>query len=202
MDYILEKPLVEDEVHAGAVYVYHNVWDDIPEIIDEIEEEAKNPDSGLFFDKAVTVSGHWDGARQNLLMPITESAKRGNELAAKIHNRFGMTLDRALQGYAKKFETNYTFHEYYSLLKYRGSKKEHYDAHFDGGTTSGRSISAVFYLNDDYEGGEIEFVHYGVKIKPKSGSLILFPSNYAYAHIAHEVTKGTKYAIVTWVHDH
>jgi predicted 2-oxoglutarate/Fe(II)-dependent dioxygenase YbiX len=202
MDFILEKPLIEDEVHAGAIHVYHNVWDDIPELIDSVEKEAKNPDSGLFFDKAMTVGGQWDGPRQNLIMPISECGRRGNQLAARVHNRFGMTLDRALQGYSKKFDAPYTFHEFYSLLKYRGANEEHYDAHFDGTTQSGRSISAVFYLNDDYEGGEVEFVNYGVKIKPKAGSLILFPSNYAYSHIAHKVTKGTKYAIVTWVHDH
>jgi predicted 2-oxoglutarate/Fe(II)-dependent dioxygenase YbiX len=31
--------------------------------------------------------------------------------------------------------------------------------------------------------------------------LILFPSNYAYSHIAHPVTSGTKYAMVTWIRD-
>ena len=33
------------------------------------------------------------------------------------------------------------------------------------------------------------------------GMVILFPSNYAYRHIAHPVTSGTKYAIVTWIKD-
>jgi predicted 2-oxoglutarate/Fe(II)-dependent dioxygenase YbiX len=59
----------------------------------------------------------------------------------------------------------------------------------------------VLYLNDDYLGGEIEFPHYDVKIKPEAGTLVLFPSNYAYRHIAHEVTSGIKYALVTWIHD-
>jgi hypothetical protein len=31
--------------------------------------------------------------------------------------------------------------------------------------------------------------------------LILFPSNYAYSHIAHPITNGTKYAMVTWIKD-
>jgi predicted 2-oxoglutarate/Fe(II)-dependent dioxygenase YbiX len=57
------------------------------------------------------------------------------------------------------------------------------------------------YLNDDYEGGEVEFVNFGIKIKPQPGMLLLFPSTYPYAHIAHPVTSGVKYAIVTWIHD-
>ena len=91
------------------------------------------------------------------------------------------------------------WHEDYSMLKY--SEGEEYKQHFDGLTQSGRSISAIVYLNNDYEGGEIEFHHFGVKIKPQPGMLILFPSNFAYSHIAHPITKGTKYALVTWLKD-
>lgn len=201
MEYILGAPLVPDEVVAGAIHIYNNVWTDTDEVIAAVEEEAVKTDSGLFFDKAMTMGNDWTGPRRNLIMGITGAARRGNVLAQEIHNRYGITLDRALTGYAKKFETTYTFHEDYGLLKYRGEQKEHYDAHYDGGTDTGRSISAVFYLNDDYEGGEIEFIHYGIKIKPGAGTLVLFPSNYPYSHIAHEVTDGIKYAIVTWIHD-
>jgi predicted 2-oxoglutarate/Fe(II)-dependent dioxygenase YbiX len=85
------------------------------------------------------------------------------------------------------------------MLRYRGGQE--YKAHFDGTTGSGRSVSAIVYLNNDYEGGHVEFTNFGVKIKPEPGMLLLFPSNYAYTHIAHPVTDGTKYAIVTWLHD-
>ena len=78
---------------------------------------------------------------------------------------------------------------------------QEYKAHADGGTATKRSISPILYLNDDYEGGELEFVNFGLKLKPKPGMLVLFPSNYPYRHIAHPVTDGTKYAIVTWLHD-
>lgn len=201
MEYILEPALEPNEVIAGAIHVYKKVWEDTDEVIKAIEKEVSDPSSGLYFDKALTMDQSWTGPRRNLICHVSHAARRGNGLATQIHNRYGLTLDRALTGYAKKFNTPFTFHEDYGLLKYRGEEKDHYDAHHDGNTDTGRSISAVFYLNDNYQGGEIEFVHYGVKIKPEAGSLILFPSNYAYSHIAHEVTKGIKYAIVTWVHD-
>lgn len=201
MEYILGPALKPTQIVGGAIYIYENLWDDTEQIIKDVEKEASTQDSGMFFDRAMTMGNDWTGPRQNLIMGLSYAARRGNELAIEIHNRYGTLLDRALIGYAKQFDTKYTFHEDYGLLKYRGENKEHYDAHYDGGTETGRSISAVFYLNDDYEGGEIEFVHYGVKIKPKKATLVLFPSNYAYAHIAHEVTKGIKYAIVTWIHD-
>jgi len=31
--------------------------------------------------------------------------------------------------------------------------------------------------------------------------LIIFPSNYAYRHVAHPILSGTKYAMATWVTD-
>jgi predicted 2-oxoglutarate/Fe(II)-dependent dioxygenase YbiX len=64
-----------------------------------------------------------------------------------------------------------------------------------------RCVSALCYLNDDYEGGELEFTNFNVKIKPLPGMLILFPSNYAYRHVAHPIKSGTKYSLVTWIRD-
>ena len=61
-----------------------------------------------------------------------------------------------------------------------------------------RQMSMVAYLNDEYEGGELEFINFDLKIKPQKGSVILFPSAFPYAHIAHPVDIGTKYAMVTW----
>jgi predicted 2-oxoglutarate/Fe(II)-dependent dioxygenase YbiX len=43
-------------------------------------------------------------------------------------------------------------------------------------------ISGVLYLNDDYEGGELEFPNYGLSIKPEAGSMIIFPSTHPYIH--------------------
>jgi hypothetical protein len=57
------------------------------------------------------------------------------------------------------------------------------------------SISMVFYLNDDYEGGEIEFPNQQIKIKPEAGSLIIFPSYQPYIHDPKPVLSGTKYMI-------
>jgi predicted 2-oxoglutarate/Fe(II)-dependent dioxygenase YbiX len=91
------------------------------------------------------------------------------------------------------------WHEDYSALKY--SEGEEYRAHYDGHTATGRSISALVYLNSNFDGGELEFVNFGIKIKPQPGMLILFPSNFAYQHIAHPIVSGTKYSLVTWIKD-
>ena len=52
------------------------------------------------------------------------------------------------------------------------------DAHIDDGNSISNMIySSVIYPNDNYIGGEINFVNLGIKIKPIAKSIILFPSN-------------------------
>jgi hypothetical protein len=61
------------------------------------------------------------------------------------------------------------------------------------------SISLVFYLNSNYEGGEINFPNQNISLKPESGSIIIFPSTSPYYHDPKPVTKGIKYMIpVFW----
>jgi len=60
-----------------------------------------------------------------------------------------------------------------------------------------RDITAVFYLNDDYEGGEINFEFFNLKLKPKQNDLLIYPTTFQYQHSVNEV-KGNRYAIVFW----
>jgi len=86
-----------------------------------------------------------------------------------------------------------------SLLRYKPG--QYYDWHADANPhkesdSFERTISVVLYLNDDFEGGGTEFVD---KVrKPKAGQALIFPSNWCFFHSAQPVTKGTKYAMVTW----
>lgn len=84
------------------------------------------------------------------------------------------------------------------LLKY--GVAGHLPAHQDQGISS-RVLSSVMYLNDDYSGGEIEFINSGVKIKPEAGSIIFFPSNFLYVHEVHPITDGFRYSMPHWYHN-
>lgn len=202
---IQPNPIEPDEVVAGCIAIYKNIWSDSKEIIQTIEDVTNDPTSGLFFKQAVTLGDIEQNkissqSRTNSDLYLSEQAHK-NEEFRKIHNRFYETIFAASRAYKKlmNIEEEIYFIEGFNLLKYKGGQE--YTAHYDGSTSSGRSISPILYLNDDYEGGELEFVNFNLKIKPKAGTLYLFPSNYPYRHIAHPVTNGTKYAIVTWLHD-
>jgi predicted 2-oxoglutarate/Fe(II)-dependent dioxygenase YbiX len=62
-----------------------------------------------------------------------------------------------------------------------------------------RDVSFLFYLNDQYGGGELEFYDLGLTIKPKKGMMIAFPSYKEFAHKVHPVTWGHRYSLVSWI---
>ena len=62
-----------------------------------------------------------------------------------------------------------------------------------------RDISIVGYLNEDFEGGETFFDRQNLKVKPQSGSVLVFPSYYTHPHQSLPVLKGKKYSFTTWL---
>ncbi len=192
-----------DAVLGGCIEIFEQAWPINPKTtIDMVEKECSNPNSGLFWQKAPTFGGGaYQNHRTNLMLDLTYSAEIGNNHTAQlIHNMYHTMILSASNSHAKRYGINEPFfHEGYQMLKYSGGQE--YVAHYDGGTDTARCLTAICYLNDDYVGGELEFPNFKIKIKPEPGMLIVFPSNYAYSHIAHPVTEGTKYAIVTWIRD-
>jgi len=190
-----------DTTLGGCIDIFQGAWPSPLETIQLIENETLNPDSGIAWSRATTIEKGLDqDSRTNYHLGITAAAKDyGNAVAQNIHNQMYLLLLASTIPYAQKNGVEEMYHEPYNMLRYRGGQE--YKAHSDGLTGTGRSISSILYLNNDFDGGEIEFVNFGIKIKPEPGMLILFPSNYAYSHIAHPVYDGTKYAIVTWIKD-
>lgn len=112
-------------------------------------------------------------------------------------------LDDTMEHYSKQLypfaEKNIKSREHtMHLLRYDSSG--HLPAHQDQGVSS-RILSVLLYLNDDYDGGEIEFRHSGIKFKPEAGSVLFFPSNFLYVHEVYPVTKGPRYALPNWYHN-
>jgi hypothetical protein len=54
-------------------------------------------------------------------------------------------------------------------------------------------IAGLFYLNDDYEGGELYFPEQGIQFKPKRGAAYFFPGDMNYIHGVTEITSGIRY---------
>lgn len=204
----LKKDLIEPtEIVGGAIAIFKNFYKDSDKITEEIEKIVLNNDHGIKFEKAreyntVTLQDTDQSiAQRDCMNLIINRYYLKNTFFMELGKKIQSNLWYALASYFKTLDIKlklYSF-EPIALLKYSGGQK--HGKHYDGPTSSKRGVSAILYLNDNYEGGEIEFPYHNIKIKPEAGMLLLFPPNYAYAHIAHPVTSGTKYAFVTWIHD-
>lgn len=71
------------------------------------------------------------------------------------------------------------------------------DGVFDG---KKRSFVAGIFTNDDYEGGELIFSDQGVELKPKAGTLVMFPGFYT-NHGVNEILSGLRVNILIFFYD-
>ncbi len=67
----------------------------------------------------------------------------------------------------------------------------------DLGHKDSNHLAGWVYLNNDYDGGEVSFVHQGLSIKPNSGDLVLFPGNIHYWYNV-EAANGSRYIMPLW----
>lgn len=126
---------------------------------------------------------------------LPEDQKRGSSYA--VHQLLNDTLNPLLDVYSSMYSApHWKINEGWQLLKY--GSDNYFVNHYDDSKQYPRTMSMSFYLNDDYEGGEIEFSRFDLKIKPNANQAIFFPSNYVYNHTVHPVTSGTRYAVVGW----
>ena len=87
----------------------------------------------------------------------------------------------------------------------------HYKPHIDGESiwmtprgekiwkkSTNRDLSIIYYLNNDFEGGDFIFPELKIRVRPEPGMMVCFPSNHHYSHGVEPVTKGKRYSIVSW----
>ena len=60
----------------------------------------------------------------------------------------------------------------------------------------GNTVTASNVLNDQFEGGSVNFKTWDIKIFPKPGSALFYPSNYIGAHEVDKVTSGVRWVFL------
>jgi predicted 2-oxoglutarate/Fe(II)-dependent dioxygenase YbiX len=141
-----------------------------------------------------------------------ENLEVRNTLWYSITEEMDKKLEQAVAGcfrehVAPKYNCQFKSYEPVQFLGYPVGG--HYKGHNDGEQFNletrqwekvmDRDVSFLFYLNDQYGGGELEFYDLGLTIKPKKGMMIAFPSYKDFAHKVHPVTWGHRYTLVSWV---
>jgi hypothetical protein len=198
--------MIREELCPGIVS-YKNVTGDSLEFIQYIENLVyKNK---LMWHQASQSDGaEGDGsvvkksARDCFAMSLPSYDKNPEfKNEENVYTQVSTKIDERLLPTVNDYRSLYAAHHWnisegWQLLKY--GKDNHFVKHYDDSKQYPRTVSMSYYLNDDYEGGEIEFPNFNLKIKPSADQVIMFPSNYVYTHTVHPVVSGTRYAIVGW----
>ena len=113
-----------------------------------------------------------------------------------LHQEIYEKLKYCVDDYASYWGINVTYYEAFNFVKYEG-EGSHFNIHADHGPAYNCTVSAVIYINDDYEGGELKFPRMdNLTYKPAVGDIVLCPSNYIYEHASLPIKSGTKYCVV------
>ena len=183
---------------APGVVVFENVFSNSLDYIKRIQEEniSWRP-AEVLVNQDEYQSGTDTKARDTdfIMLPHHEAEDTGTlaEFTKEFHNNLKPCLDQYMATYFAKIEK----FENPQLLRY--GKGQQFHDHIDDHPFFTRRISLTYYLNDDYEGGDVEFSRYGLRFKAKKGDLLIFPSNFMYNHKVHPVTDGLRYVVVQWM---
>jgi len=189
------KPLV-----FNGISIYRNAIQNSKDIIEATE---------------YSLSSNWKEATvMNADGSITESSVRTNELmflpyineinenetdasilvSFELHKAFKPCIADFCAKFTIDVDVNVS--TAYQILRY--GESEYYIPHLDDGKNARRRVSAIGYLNDDYEGGELWFPNLNFNYHPTAGDIVVFPSGAPYTHEAKPVKQGIKYSVVNW----
>ena len=127
------------------------------------------------------------------------------EVTQKIRNKIseitGMPIDNMEQLHIVKYEVG---GEYKIHQDFFHPNTDYYDNEMSKGGQ--RTLSALIYLNDDFEGGATDFPTWKKTITPEKNKLVIWKNvkdngelEYDSLHSGLPVTKGVKYIGIIWI---
>jgi hypothetical protein len=210
----LEKEILEEKV-----YYYTDVIKNPEELIKELEQISE------WGEWAACSGKHYVYGTDKTIIPSSGTLFDGAAVNDKIYNIINDAFQAVARDYAEA-QGNLDDPKLFPAMpvkKYMAGTSM--GAHYDQQEGDERlKYSLVMYLNDDYEGGEISFTirdpngvitggtpdpdlelspkdSYTFAVKPKAGSVIIFPPSPPYHHTAHLVKSGFKYMVPQhWIH--
>ena len=169
------------------------------------------PESTLFLEKVYEAGLPWEAAKvgsydgpvvntntrdtDSLLLPDFSDPQ--NSLIHSFSKSFREAIDQPLRQYFSEYGNVAQTFARTSMLRYGAG--QFFTDHIDDSQFNHRRLSMTYYIDEGYEGGEIEFPRFNLRVKAKKHQLLLFPSNYVYNHRVHPVTSGVRHVLVQWV---
>ena len=184
---MITNPSEKDEIYLANVAKIGNSIENIEYLENVLSEE----DHAVLLDY-VKNADSWE--EQPWLARTISSNNLPKEIFKMLDQIFQISYKKSTDVYNVAINP---FHES-ALHIVKFVKGFHLKPHVDTLSAEGNHIASVYYINDDYAGGEIEFPDHNLKIKPKSNSLIIFPGNENYVHSVHEIIDNDRYSSAMW----
>jgi hypothetical protein len=200
------KKIIKKRTLAPGIVVYSDVIENYEDLIVEIEKGvSKNLE---LWSPALSVINGVDVEEKKVRDTdsmyieyqdhiVTSSIHEYYEFKAKLSNAFLLGFKDLELDYKNEYKIGTDWHDFYGILKYGPGQKV--VDHIDDSQKNHRRISTVYYLNDNYTGGEVVFPRFDITYKPVANELLVFPSTYVYNHSVLPVVEGTRYAVVSWL---
>jgi len=174
---------------GNGIFLFDGAIDGGVEFREQIEKLAEN-----IWEENNSINDDFGSTRKDAT--IEPEVKAGNPYWKYYYE----TLSHCLNTYSlvtKGKESPYVLHDapegYKDVVhvsKYRvgGYVNTHTDNDIreDDGT-----VTMIWYINDNYEGGEVGFIDPDITVKPEEGDVLIFPA--ITPHYSKELLRGTKY---------
>lgn len=158
--------------------------------------------------QGVTASGYDPGFKDTIDFNLLD-----NPELEEYTNYITRMSNQKVDEYIKRFPTNSEFNtseylfgrgSYYPVWQLQKYKKG--EGHFKAYHTEGeywefhnRIFAVMYYLNDVEVGGETEFLHLDMMVKPTQGTFLVWPAPWPYVHRGHVPLSNDKYILTTWL---
>jgi hypothetical protein len=199
------------------VYVFKNALPNSQEIINFFESQKEKWEKWYTFGKklhiefnrvffnSIPTKEEWDAFNKKIEINNEEE----KQFIKDINNAFYEGIKTFLLDNKIQLQ-NFCFFPY-DIAKYATGGKMNYHTDYqierEGIPEAKFHTTGVFYLNDNYDGGEISFLELNneqeiiqkIDYKPEQGDLVIFSSNFPIYHGVKQVLKGEKYIIRTYL---
>jgi len=134
-----------------------------------------------------------------ILTPTLISIRK--DIQASFLQDYGKYTVAAFTEYTKKYTSLQAVKLQQLVMNMQCTKPEegYHTWHCENSYNGARMCATMMYLNEDFEGGELEFLYQSLRIKPKKGRFIIFPATYTHLHRGNPPLSGKKYILTSWL---
>lgn len=178
---------------APKLFVYSDAIPGYDQIIPYVEQVTG---TGMVLWEKAELSGN---SVDTLLFDYPLELKDPNDQSILFDERMSLVLGGFLGfaevDYVQQNSLSKKFvHDKFLLMKYGEG------ADFPiSGKDDGDHLNVMYYLNDDYEGGAVEFPSLGITYQPKANEVLIFPASKGFEYTVGKMTSGTKYSVVSYL---